>query len=332
MILITGATGFLGHNLVPRLINEGHKLRALVRPTSDTRFLEELGVELAYADDISDTTAVASACQGCDRVIHAAGLFRFWGDDEEFHRTNVAGTRAVLEAAVAANVQKVIHISTVVVVGKVPAKNNNPQHEINETTPCNPQDPYQRTKLAAERLALQYHHDHDLPVVVLRPGAFYGPWGSYAFNRLFFEEPLKGWRIKVNGGRYITFPVYVPDVAQAILLGLKKGVAGEVYNICSQSLNHNEANDIVSDTAGISRWRMNFPIWVALTLARVLTAVSTITKREPFYPTNMAPYVFQNWVVSTRKAEEQLGFQPTPFAEGVKTTLEWYWAQGLLKK
>jgi nucleoside-diphosphate-sugar epimerase len=324
MILVTGATGFLGHNLIPKLRAAGHEVRALVRPTSDTRFLQEYGVDLAYTDDISDPKAALCAIQDCDQVIHAAGQFRFWGDTLSFWQTNVAGTHAMLEAATAVSVKRFIHISTIVVVGKT-------EHIgiVDESVPCNPQEPYQRTKFEAEKLALAYYQAHKLPVIILRPGAFYGPWGRYAFNRLFFEEPLRGWRIKVDGGKHITFPVYALDVVQGIMLALENGRFGEIYNICSQSMNHNTVNNIVSDTAGINRWRFNFPTWMVLALAKSWTALSHFTGREPFYPINLAPYVFQDWHISTKKAEKELGFQSTPFTFGAAETLAWYKEEGI---
>jgi nucleoside-diphosphate-sugar epimerase len=324
MILLTGATGFLGHNLVPQLIAAGYAVRALVRPSSDTAFLRQLGVELAYADDISDQTAVSQACIGCDQVIHAAAHFRFWGEMETFERINIGGTTAVLAAAHAAGVQRFVHVSTIVVIGQTPET-----AVIDETTRCLPQEPYQITKLAAEQVAINYWCDYGLPVVILRPGAFYGPWGHYAFNRLFFEEPLRGWRIKVSGGRRITFPVFVPDVVQGIMLALENGRSGEIYNICGESLTHNQVNKIVSDLAGIGHWRMNMPKTAVLALAHAWTALSRLTRREPFYPVNLAPYVFQDWRISTEKAQAELGFQPTPFAEGAKQTLDWYKSQGV---
>ncbi len=326
MILLTGATGFLGHNLIPRLIKSGYAVRALVRPTSDVTFLQEWGVELAYADDISDATAVNQACRGCKQVIHAAGRFRFWGSEAAFYKTNVLGTTAVLQAALSAGVERFIHISSIAVVG------NSAAQLIDETTRCHPQEPYQISKFEGEKQALAAYKNEGLPLIVLRPGAFYGPWGRYAFNRLFFEEPLKGWRIKVDGGRHITFPVFAPDVAQGVMLAMDNGRFGQIYNICGQSLDHNSVNDMVSDRAGISRWRFNFPSSLVMLLARSWTALSQLTKREPFYPINMAPYVFQDWHVSNEKAKQELGFIPTPFAEGVQKTLEWYWEQGILRR
>lgn len=327
MILVTGATGFLGRHLIPQLCAAGYAVRALVRPGSDTRFLQPLGVELAYTEDISDPEAALAACQGCDQVVHAAGQFRFWGDSLSFWRTNVGGTSALLAAATAVSVQRFIHISTIVVIGQTAERG-----ELDETTPCYPQEPYQRTKYEAEQLALSYQRERGLPVIVLRPGAFYGPHGRYAFNRLFFEEPLRGWRIKVDGGRRITFPTYVPDVVQGVTLALENGRCGEVYHVCSQSLDHNSVNSVISDLAGIGRWRANVPRPLVLALAKSWTAVSRLTKREPFYPINMAPYVFQDWRISTAKAERELGFRSTPFRIGAQATLEWYRQSGILRQ
>jgi dihydroflavonol-4-reductase len=327
MILVTGATGFLGHHLVPRLLAAGFRVRALVRPSSDTTILRHMGVDLACVEDITDGDGLKQACQGCRQVVHAGGLFRFWGDPRAFWRTNVEGTAAVLAAATAAQVERYIHISTIVVIGKTPET-----ALIDEETVCQPQEPYQRSKLEAERLVLAAHREQGLPAVLLRPGAYYGPWGRYAFNRLFFEEPLRGWRIRVNHGRHVTFPAFVPDVAAGVLLALRRGRPGQIYNISGRSLAHTAANDIVSDLANIGRRRLNMPKAPILALARVWTALSRFTRREPFYPINMVSYVFQDWRISIEKAETELGFVPTPFLEGAKQTLEWYWQQGLLKR
>ena len=324
MILVTGATGFLGRTLVPELLAAGHSVRALVRPRSDSAFLATQGVELAIADDITDMTAVRGACEGVEAVIHAAGLFRMWGLLVDFWQTNVEGTATVLEAASQAGVRRFLHISTVAVVGETVSG-----RRVDECHPCNPQDPYQRTKLEGERLALAYHRDRGLPVVVLRPGALYGPWGRYAFNRLFFEEPLRGWRIRVNGGRYMTFPAFTRDVAAAIVAALERGTPGELYHLAGQPRTHNEINNIVSDLAGISRRRWNVPTPAVLLLARVWTALSRFTGREPFYPWNLAYYVFQDWPVSSEKAQAELGLRQTPFVEGARETLNWYRRLGI---
>lgn len=323
MILVTGATGFLGRNVCEHLARQGYALRALVRPTSDITFLGPLGAEVAVGD-ILDYNSVAAAMEGCDYVVHAAARFRLWGPPEPFILTNIEGTRRVLEAARAVGVKKFIHISTIIVVGPQP-----PGAVITEQTPCRPYptDNYAKTKFIGEKLALSYARQ-GLPVTVLRLGALYGPYGHYAFNRLFFEEFLRNWRVQVHHGRHIIFPCYVGDAARAIELALERGRPGEIYNISNRSLSHRDANRIVSRLAGRSSWRVNVPGWMMKKFARLLEFVARFTGQEPFYPLNLEPYVFCDWVVNCNKARQELAFRPSTFTEGARCTLEWYRSVG----
>lgn len=325
-VFVTGATGFLGHHLVPQLVASGYRVRALARPTSDVRHLQDSNIEVVTGD-VLDAATLQQSLAGCRHVVHAAGLFRFWGAREAFERVNVQGTANVVEAARKHAVARFIHISTIAVVGQHP-----PDVVIDETVKCQPADPYQRSKFDAENFVRMFARAANLPAIILRPGAFYGPWGRYAFNRLFFEDPLKGLRLQVHGGRRITFPAFVPDVAWAIVAALQSGRTGETYNVSGEPLSHRQANAIVSRLAGISSLRLNISAGLMLQLARWMTAQAERTHREPYYPIYMASYVFQDWRVSSDKARVELGFTPTPFEEGARQTLEWYWAQGLFRR
>jgi dihydroflavonol-4-reductase len=327
MILVTGATGFLGRNLIPLLVSHGHRVRALVRRSSDWQYLTDLDVELAWGD-VRDAGAVQDAMPGCRVVVHGAGLFRFWGDRDDFSATNVGGTHHVLEAARQARVERFVHISTVAVAGRPKSGTT-----IDEAYPCEPVDDYMRSKLEGEGLVRRYWQGYRLPVVILRPGAYYGPWGHYAFNRLFFEDPfIKGLPIRVHGGRRFTFPIYVPDLAGVIETALTHGRPGETYNVSGLSLTHREINATISRITGIRpRW-IDVPAPAILLFARVWTALSRLTGREPYYPINLASYVFHDWVVDSRKARRELMFEPTPFEEGARATIEWYRSIGVLTR
>jgi dihydroflavonol-4-reductase len=325
-VLVTGATGFLGHSLVAHLAAQGRPVRALVRPASAVGHLQALGAELAPGD-LADAASLDTALAGCGAVIHAAGLFRFWGAVAAFERTNVLGTANLLEAACRRRIARFVHVSTLAVVGVPPAGQT-----LTEATQCRPADAYQRSKLDAETLVRQYQQAAGLPALILRPGAFYGPWGRYAFNRLFFEDPLKGLLIQVHGGRRLTFPAFVPDVARACVAALDLGRPGQVYNVSGVSLTHAEVNRTVSALAGLPRFRLNVPAAAMLALARWSTRRAERTGREPYYPLNLANYVFHDWRVSSARAEADLGWQPTPFADGARQTLEWYWSAGLYRR
>jgi dihydroflavonol-4-reductase len=325
VVLVTGATGFLGHHLVAQLAQTGYAVRALVRQPAQAQSLRD-HAEIVPGD-VADTASLQRALEGCQYVIHAAALFRFWGDPAAFERTNVEGTAHVLEAALRANVKRFVHISTAAVVGKPPA-----DALVDEATLCQPADPYQRSKYDGENFVRMYGKATGLPALILRPGAYYGPGGHYAFNRLFFEDPLKGLRIEVHHGQRYTFPVFVPDVARTAVAALKAGRPGEIYNVSGPSLPHHEVNAIVSRLAHIAQWRINVPEKLMLTVANYLTRRAERTHREPYYPTNLAGYVFQDWKVSSAKAQSDLGFAATPFEDGARQTLEWYWANGFFKR
>jgi dihydroflavonol-4-reductase len=323
VILVTGATGFLGRNLCPYLVARGHRVRALVRPASDTAFLSALGVDLAFGD-VRDATSVRQAVQGCRSIMHAAGKFRFWGQRVDFFQVNFLGTANVIEAALGAGVERFLYISTIAVAGA-------PRSDqlLDEQMRCEPQDDYQRSKLQTEQLVLARHRMQGLPAIILRPGAYYGPWGRYAFNRMFFEDPLKGLPIGVHWGRRLTFPVFVPDLVRVIEAALTRGRVGEIYHVAGPSLTHAEVHRTISRLAGIRPWRVNPPAFAIIGLARLWTWLSRWTRREPYYSINMAPYVFCDWNTCSDKARRELGFEPTPFEEGARQTIDWYRQQGI---
>ncbi len=322
MIFVTGGTGFLGRHLVPALCRAGYQpIRVLTRRPHENMWLHRYPQVEVVGGDLLDAGAVRRGVEGCRFVVHAGGIFRFWvpGDENVFYDTNAHGTEHVLDAALKAQVERVIHISTVAVIGEPDS-----DKIVDETHPPRPTDAYQHSKLQAEQLALRYCAEHQLPVVILRPGAYYGPMGHYAFNRLFFKDPMRGIIMQVSGGRHIIFPAYIADVAQGVVQALAHGHIGEIYNICGDWIRHREAFDIICAEAGLHWPRLPIPGWLGITTARILEGISALTHREPFWPMNLRSYVYNNWRVSSEKAQRDLGFVPTDFREGARQTIAWY--------
>ncbi len=305
--------------MLPALCRTGFAVRALVRSPESHPWLARYPNLTVIKGDVLNPASVTEAVGASDYVVHAAGLFRFWGRASQFEATNVGGIDHVLNAALQVNVQKLIYVSTIAVIG-----NPEPDRLVDETHPPHPADAYQRSKLEAEDHALQFTRTRALPVVVLRPGAFYGPLGTYAFNRLFFRDPMRGIVMQMDGGRYVIFPAYVPDVAQGIIQALSKGRAGEIYNICGDPITHKAAFDIVYKEAHLWYPRLALPGWMGINTARLLEGLATITRREPFYPMNLRSYVYNYWRVSNEKARIELGFEPTSFEDGARQTIAWY--------
>lgn len=317
-VFVTGGTGFLGRHLIPTLCRAGYALRILVRNPAHHDWLTRYPRLEIIQGHVSDESALARAAAGSRYVVHAAGMFRFWGDANSFEAVNVGGTQRVMAAAAAAGCERIVHISTVYLIGTPPT-----DRIIDEDYPPRPADPYQMSKLHAEQTALRAA-ETGTPVIVLRPGAFYGPLGHYAFNRLFFRDPMRGLIMQLNGGRYIILPVYVPDVAQSILLAFTRGQVGQIYNICDTPIAHKDAYDIICAEAKLWYPRLTLPDWTGILAARFLEGVASVTHREPFYPLNLRSYVYNYWRVSGDKARQALGFQPTPFREGARRTIAWY--------
>ncbi len=319
MIFLTGGTGFLGRHLVPALCRAGFDVRVLTRHPEQNSWLKQYQRVEIIKGDLLDKAVIANAINGCRYVVHAGGMFRFWGDERQFAETNALGTEHVLAAAAQANIERFIHISTIAVIG-----HPDPARVVDETHPAHPADAYQRSKWQAEQAVMHYHRENQLPVVVLRPGAYYGPLGTYAFNRLFFKDPMRGIIMQVDGGSHIIFPAYITDVVQGVMKALSQGEVGQVYNICGDWIAHKDAFDIICEEANI-RWpRLPIPGWLGISTARVLEAFSAVTHTEPFWPLNLRSYVYNSWRVSSDKARRELGFEPTSFREGARATIAWY--------
>jgi nucleoside-diphosphate-sugar epimerase len=319
LIFVTGGTGFLGRHLIPTLCRAGHRVRVLTRQPEAYPWLKLYPNVETIIGDLRHQASIEPAIEGCRYLIHAGGLFRFWGHPKEFDETNALGTENVMSAALKAGVEKAVHVSSIAVIGQP-----DPAQVIDETYPPDPVDPYQHSKLRSEKIALRTYHEGGVPVVVVRPGAFYGPMGEYAFNRLFFRDPMRGLIMEMDGGRHIIFPAYVGDVAAGILLALEKGCAGEIYNICGDWISHHDAYTIVIREAKLWYPRLRLPGWLGILTARLLEGISNVTGQEPFYPINLRSYVYNNWRVSNKKSRTQLGFTPITFEEGAKRTVAWY--------
>lgn len=318
LVFVTGGTGFLGRHLVPFLLDKDYRVRLFVRPTSDTSWISSERVEYVIGD-ISDAQAIKEGVTGCRYAVHAAGNFRFWGSQRDFQPVNFQGTKNVCMAVLESDVERMVYISSVAVVGDPPRG-----EIIDEDTICHPKDNYQKSKYNAENLILEMTKRDKLPGIILRPGAYYGPGSRYGFNRLFIEEPMRGLRIQIENGRHFTFPVFVSDVPSVIVKTLKLGIPGEIYNVSDQSITHAELNQLISPLLGISTWRLNVPRALMIVLASLMELLSKLTRREPFYPLNLRYYVFRDWKVLSHKANRDLDFEPTPIEEGLKQTVAWY--------
>ena len=225
-VLITGATGFIGGQLAKRLhIKEGVQVRALARTPAKGQWLADLGVELVQGD-ITDAASVQEAMQGCELVFHAAAYVGEAGNEKAVWDVNVVGTQNVVEAAIAVEVQRFVHLSSCAVYGSFQ------QMDIDETTPVRKTGRvYHDSKVEAEEMALAAYAQHGLPVVSARISQVYGP-GSPQFTLRVVEAVQAGKVILIDGGKHTFKPIYIDNLVDALVLCAQLDAAvGEAINI-----------------------------------------------------------------------------------------------------
>ena len=225
-VLVTGGTGFIGGRVVEKLVLEhGARVRVLTSNLARASRVARFDLELMLGD-VSDRAIVRSAAEDCDVIVHCAYGSR--GSERERRNVTIEGTRAVLDAALAARARRVVHVSNMVVYGI------GIEGRLDETAPRRPTGvEYADTKREAEELALRYAREHGAPVTVVQSTAVYGPYAPSWTERVVAS--LKTRRVVlVDGGTGLANPVYVDDVADAMLLAAVRDEAlGEAFLIAS---------------------------------------------------------------------------------------------------
>ncbi len=328
-VLVTGANGFIGANVVRTLLAHGEDVRAFVRAGSDRRSLAELPVELAEGD-LRDPDSVRRAVAGCARVYHVGADYRLWArDPQELHDTNVGGTIHVLDACLALGVERVVHTSSVGTIGlsALPGP-------CDETTPLAPgqiSGPYKRSKLDAERVALSYA-ERGLPVVIVNPAAPIGPWDA---------KPTPTGKILVDfaHGRMPAFVdtglnvVHVRDVAEGHWLAAERGRRGERYVLGHRNLTLREILETLAELLGLPAPRIRLPYAVAWAAGVLSTAASNlVTHRPPAIALEAVRMSRRPMFFEASKAVRELGLPQTPVREAFEDALRWFAEHGLISR
>jgi dihydroflavonol-4-reductase len=322
-VLITGATGQVGNAIARRLAADGVEVRALLRSRSaeQTRALPE-GVQ-AVSGDVTDRATLGSALDGCSTVYHAAGIPEQWRKDvAEFTRVNVEGTRNVVDAALAAGVQRFVYTSTDdALVARPGVPFDDPVID-----PSPGETPYQRSKREADRIvvaALQ----RGLPAVFLHPSGLYGPapFLTRGLNDLLVRLAKRKVPLVLPGGMTL---VYSEDVAEGHVLAAERAPVGARY-ILTES--YQRLLDIARVVAA-NEPRAKVPGVMPLPVARVVSSlgegVAQLTGSPPMIPRSLLQFFARDARPTGARARSELGWKPTPFATGVQRSLEYFRQRG----
>jgi nucleoside-diphosphate-sugar epimerase len=324
-VLVTGAAGFTGKALAEKLVRRGDEVVGLVRDASMCDELRHMGVRL-ITGDIKDRTTCVEAADGVTTVYHIAALFRRAGfPDSEYWKVNVEGTRNLLDASVSAGVTRFVHCSTIGVCGHI----ENPPAD--ETTPYNPGDIYQVTKMEGEKLALSYARDGSLPVVIARPASIYGP-GDLRLLKMF--RMIRKRRFVILGSGKPTFHmVYIDDLTDGLVRCAESGKAvGEVFILAGEEyVTLNELARLIAQVLGVAPPRVHLPAKPFQVLGSVVERLCVPLGINPPIYRRRVDFFTKSRAFSIEKARSLLGYSPkTDVMTGIERTARWYEEEGLL--
>ena len=321
VILVTGATGFLGGHLVSTLLEQGNKVRATGRNLKAGLELSARGADFVPVD-LRDRGPTLGACRGAWAVVHAGALSSAWGRYRDFHETNVTGTENVIAGCLAHGVDRLVYISSPSVISCHAVQCGlRESHPLPETFVSD----YSKTKALAET-RVQAARDSGLKTVILRPKAIYGPGDQAIFPRIV-EAVSKGRFPILGDGNTVTDVTHVEDVVQAILLALESEKAvGKIYHITGgQEVNLLEVVRLIIDRMGYPPLKRRIPVERAMLVAGMVedTWRRLRLKGEPPLTRYKVSIMGYSQTYDISAAKRDLGYEPrVTWQEGVTRFLD----------
>lgn len=321
--LVTGASGFVGWHVARKLLERGECVRALVRPSSRLR---DLAAEPAWGD-LRDPESLARAVAGCGVVYHVAADYRLWArDPAELYRSNVDGTRNLLEAARRAGIERLVYTSTVGCIGFVEGGEGDEQTPVSlgQMTGA-----YKRSKYLAEQVALEFARS-GFPVVIVNPTA---PVGDHDFKPTPTGRTIMDF---LNGA----MPAYIDtglnlvdvrDVAEGHLAACERGRPEERYILGAKNLTLAQIFELLEKVSGCRAPKRRIPYGVALAAGVVSTACARVTRRPPRVALDSVRMARKKMWVSHAKAARELGYAPGPVEGALARAVAWFRENGYVK-
>ena len=326
-VLVTGVSGYLGGRLARRLGEAGHTVRGFVRDPARWRERPP-GAETAKGD-VTDMSALRAAARGCQVVVHAAALVKVWDRDKSrFTEVNVGGLRHAAEAAAAVQAP-LYYVSSFMALGPTDGRT------FDEETPRATGDAhnqYEKTKWAADVLARRLAGEGQA-IVRLYPGVIYGPGtrtaGNHVATALVQHAQGKLPGLLGPGDRRQCF-AYIDDVVAGVAAAIERARPGSAYILGGENRTVAELFRIFEAASGIPAPRRRIPYALAGLVGRGQRLWAEISGREPELTDEVVEIYRHEWAYSSARAERELGYQITPFAEGIVRTVAWLRATGAI--
>ncbi len=330
-VLVTGATGFVGSAVARALLARGFAVVALARANSPRVNLDGLNLEVALGD-MTDQASVEAAARGARYLFHVAADYRLWArDPEDIVRANREGTGAVMRAALACGVERVVYTSSVATLGIPPGQDRMaPADESAPLTERTAIGAYKRSKVIAERMVERMVADAGLPAVIVNPSTPIGPRDvkPTPTGRIIVEAATGKVPAFVDTGLNLA---HVDDVAQGHLLALDKGRIGERYILGGQDVTLRAMLADIAALAGRKAPTVNLPRGPLYPLASLFEAVAQVTGKEPMLTRDALTMSKRHMFFTSAKAERELGYVARAYGEALADAMAWFAAHGYLR-
>ena len=326
LVLVTGATGFVGAAVARALQQAGFAVRVTARAGSDTRNLKGLGAQIV-ALDLNDPAGFAPALAGCRYLFHVAADYRLWVPDvAAMRRVNIDGSVALLRAAAAAGVERSVYTSSVAALGLT--DDGSPADERTPVKPAHHVGAYKQSKYDAEQ-AVRALAGAGQNIVIVNPSTPVGPGDvkPTPTGQMILDAARGKMPAYVDTGLNV---VHVDDVAAGHLLALDKGRSGEAYILGGEDLMLGELFALVARLAGRRPPRLRLPIAPLMPLAWAMERVAELTGKTPLMTPDILRMARKTMFFSSAKARAELGYAPRPAEAAVADALAWFRAEGLL--